>query len=234
MKVLGRQLVPPFDEFWDRFSTEIEVPTNLIEEGHRSVFGTEGHESGSPRLPRWMDLPDDALSYHVAHELTHVVMSGRWFPATARGRQYGDESAEARVGGDLEEMVGHPALEELLRPFPFNRDHIHRHLFEGALKGIELSPVPEPGTLWWITWACRFCELHFLLPRHRWLRLEVVYDGRCRDIAVKGRELVDIMLRAGSGTPDQALEAMIGSRDALGLKDEDRCLVIDRRDGKAY
>ena len=94
--------------------------------------------------------------------------------------------------------------------------------------------MPEPGTLWWITWACRFCELHFLLPRHRWLRLEVVYDGRCRDIAVKGRELVDIMLRAGSGTPDQALEAMIGSRDALGLKDEDRCLVIDRRDGKAY
>ena len=80
MKVLGRQLVPPFDQFWDRFSTEIEVPTNLIEEGHRSVFGTEGHESGSPRLPRWMDLPDDALSYHVAHELTHVVMGGRWIP----------------------------------------------------------------------------------------------------------------------------------------------------------
>ena len=234
MKVLGRRLVPPFDEFWDRFSTEIDVSTHLIEEGHRSVFGTEAHEPGSSRLPRWMDLPDEALSYHVAHELTHVVMRVRGFPATSRGRHYGEESAEARVGGDLEEMVGHPALEELLRPFPFDRDHIRRHLFEGALKGIEGSPVPVPGTPWWATWACRFCELHFLLPQTQWLRLEVVYDGRCPDIAVKGRELVDIMLRAGSGTPGQALEAMINARDALALKDADRCLVIDRRDGTVH
>ena len=86
-------------------------------------------------LPSWMELPDDALSYHVAHELTHLVMRHRGFPVSGRGPQYGEDSLEARVGGDLEEMVSHPALEEMLKTFAFDRTHIQHHLFEGAPPG---------------------------------------------------------------------------------------------------
>ena len=133
-----------------------------------------------------------------------------------------------------EEMISHPALQEFLRPFPFDRSHIQRHLFEGARRGVEGSPVPEAATPWWATWAIRFCELRFLLPHKQWLRLEVVYDGRCPDIADKGRQLLDIMHQEGFLTPDQALEAMVKSRDALELKEAYRCLIMDPRDGKIY
>ena len=234
MKVLGRELVTPFDAFWDQFASEISIPVQMIEEGHRAVFGTESYHGGSDFLPSWMELPDDALSYHVAHELTHLVMRHRGFPVSGRGPQYGEDSLEARVGGDLEEMVSHPALEEMLKTFAFDRTHIQHHLFEGARRGLEGSPVPAFGTLWWATWACRFCELQFLLPSQRWLRLEVVYDGRCPDVADKGRELANIMRREGFQTPGQALEAMISARDALGLKEAQRCLVLDPREDKIY
>ena len=244
MKVLGRELIPPFDDFWDRFAPEIAIPIHLIEEGDGVVFGPESYDEGSDHpsglspsgrsLPHWMELPDGPLSYHVAHELTHLLMRRRSFPVSVRGHEYGPDSPEARVGGDLEEMISHPALEEILRPFPFNRTHIQQHLFESARRGLERSPIPESGTLWWTTWACRFCELQFLLPEQQWLRLEVVYDGRCPDIADKGRELVDIMRGECFQTPDQALQAMIKSRDALGLKEVERCLVLDPRDGKIY
>ena len=234
MKVLGRELVPPFDAYWERFAPEINLPIHLIEEGHRAVFGPECYQDGSGALPRWMELPDEALSFHVAHELTHLVMRRRGFPVSVRGIQYNEDSPEARVGGDLEEMVSHPALEEILRPFPFDKTHIQQHLFEGARGGLEGSLVPEFGTTWWSTWACRFCELQFLLPREQWLRLEVVYDGRCPDIADKGRELVGIMRREGFQTPDQAMQAMIKARDALGLIESGISLVLDPRDGKTY
>ena len=234
MKVLGRELPPPFDQFWDTLGEETGVPIDLIARGAAQVFGPEGYVEGSGRLPRWMEIPDDALSYHVAHELTHLLLRNRGFPATFRGREYGPESPEARVGGDLEEMVSHPALEQVLSPFPFDKGHIQQHLFEGARRGLESSPIPEPDSPWWTTWACRCCELQLLLPERQWLRLEVVFEGRCPDIAAKGRELAEIMRAEGFLTPDQALQAMISARDALGLKEADRCLVRDPRTGELH
>ena len=234
MEVLGRVLVAPFDGFWEQYGQEAETPLELIQEGDPTVFGPDGYQKGSQELPPWMELPDEALSYHVAHELTHQVMRTRGFPLSVRGQQYGGGSPEAEVGRDLEEMVSHPALEELLRPFGFNGTHILLHLFESARQGLESSPIPETGTPMWATWACRFCELQFLLPERQWLRLEVVYDGRCPDIADKGRELADIMRAEGFSTPDQALHAMIRARDALGLKEAMRSLVLDPREGKVY
>ena len=239
MKVLGRDLLPPFDGFWGQLAGEIDVPASMIEEGRQAVFGTESYggdpdDLSSSRLPRWMDLPDAALGCHVAHELAHLVLRGRGFPVSVRGRQYPEDSPEARVGGDLEEMINHYGVEELLSPFPFDRSHIHQYLFEGARNGLEMSPVPERGTLWWCTWACRFCELKQLLPERTWLRLEVVYEGRCPEIADKGRELVEIMQREGFQDPGQALQAMIKARDALGLRQGERCLVLDPRDGEVY
>ncbi len=234
MKVLGRELVSPFDDFWNCFSEEISIPIHQIEEGHSTIFGQEGYQKSSGSLPRWMELPDEALSYHVAHELTHLLMRRQGFPVSVRGLQYGEDSPAARVGSDLMEMISHPALEEILKPYPFNRNHIQEHLFKGALQGIEGSPVPELGTPWWVTWACRFCELQFLLPTQKWYRLEVVYDGRCPDIADKGRELVDIMHRESFQTPNQALKTAIEARGALGLEDGEQCQVLDPRDGKIY
>ena len=234
MKALGRELPPPFDVFWECFSSEIAIPDRLIEEGHWTVFGTESYQPGSGRVPRWLELPDYALSFHVAHELTHVLMRRRGFPVTTRGPQYPPGSPEGRVGGDLEEMVGHPGLEHILSPFPFDKSHVQQRLSDGARGGLENSPVPEAGSMWWNTWAIRFCELKFLLHEKFWLRLEVVYEGRCPDIAAKGRDLIEIMEREGFETPGQALKAIIASRDALGLKEEARCLVTDPRDGSVY
>ena len=234
MRVLDRELPPPFDDFWDLLGEETGVPIGLIEQGSAQVFGPEGYREGSDRLPGWMEIPDAALSYHVAHELTHILLRNRGFPVTLRGQEYGPGSSEARVGGDLEEMIVHPALEQVLRPFPFDKSHIQLHLFEGARRGLESSPIPEAGSPWWITWACRCCELQLLLPQREWLRLEVVFEGRCPDIAAKGRELAEIMRTEGFLTPDQALQAMIKARDALGLKEADRCLVRDPRTGELY
>ena len=234
MKVLGRELVPPFDDFWERLGEETGVPAALVEQGAVEVFGPEGYVEGADRLPRWMEIPDPALSYHVAHELTHVLLRNRGFPTGFRGPAYGPDSPEARVGGDLEEMIAHPALEQVLSPFPFDKSHIQQHLFQGARRGLESSPVPEADSPWWATWACRCCELRFLLPERQWLRLEVVFEGRCPDIAAKGRELVEIMKAEGFLTPEQALQSMIKARDALGLRTADRCLVRDPRTGELY
>ena len=234
MKVLGKTLVAPFAAFWAEFSSEIDIPFHLIEEGHWRVFGPECYHQGSGSLPSWLDLPNEALSYHVSHELTHLLMRKRGYPISVRGIQYSEGSPQGRVGGDLEEMISHPALEEILAPFPFDKTHIQQHLSEEAGRGLESSPVPESGTPWWATWACRFCELHFLLPHRQWLRLEVVYDGRCPDIADKGRELIAIMEQEGFTTPDQALKSMIRARDSLGLDKENICLVLDPRDSRNY
>ena len=221
MRVLDRGLVYPFDTFWAEFGSEAGVAASLIEEGSAEVFGHEYQSSGS--LPSWMELPDGALSYHVAHELAHRVLRKGGFPSSLRGPQYVQGSAEARVGGDLEEMVTHHALEELLKHLPFDRSHIREHLFSGALRGLENSPVPETSSLWWVTWACRYCELRFLLQERQWLRLEVVYEGRCSDIAEKGRELADIMDQEGFQTPAMALRAMVRVRDALETRTETPC-----------
>ena len=47
-----------------------------------------------------------------------------------------------------------------------------------------------------------------------------------------GEELVAIMRDAGWGTREQALEAMVSVRDTLGLKVDDRVLVIDGLSGR--
>lgn len=227
-------MAPPFDEFWEALGVESEVPTRLIEQGHGSVFGAESYRPSPGVMPGWMKLPDEALSYHVAHELTHVVLRRRGYPTTALGTRYDENSDEARVGGDLKDMVDHPALELLLGQFPFDRQHIQRHLFEGAHRGVMESPVPEQGSLWWATWVCRFCELHFLLPYGDWLTLEEVYNRRCPEIANKGRDLMGIMAEEGYGSPTEALRAMVRCRDALGLGEGERCMVRDPISGKSY
>ena len=85
-----------------------------------------------------------------------------------------------------------------------------------------------------VTWACRFCELSFLLPQRSWFRLEVIYDGRCPDIARKGRKLKEIMCQEGYNTSEKALQAMVRARDALDLGESGKCLVMDPRSGKVY
>ena len=143
MKVLGRVLASPFDAFWDLFGTETDVAQELIEGGHEAVFGPECYRedsAGRPRFPAWFQLPHDALGYHVAHELTQLVMRKRGFPVTLRGPEYAETSPEARLCGDVHEMVSHPAMEEILGPLPFDRSHIQGHLFEGVPGGACSSP----------------------------------------------------------------------------------------------
>ena len=183
-----------------------------------------------------MELPDDDLAYHVAHELTHIVLRQRGFPKTGRGTPYGEDSAEARIGGDLEEMVLHSPLEKLLLPFGFNHDYIRARMLEGAMNGMVRSPVPvpEPGTPWSFTWAIRYCELQLELVPEQWDGLEAIYKERAPGVYDLGEELVEIMRRAGWGTREQALEAMIEARDTLGLGVDARVLVIDPLEGKVY
>ena len=234
MKVLDRELARPFDAFWKRFEPELDVSAEAVRLADRSVFGAEGYQPGIDSTPWWIELPDGALSYHVAHELSHRTIRRRGYPVTVRGLQYSERSEEARVCGDLDEMMAHAAMEVMLREFPFDRSHIQAHLFEGAQKGLEESPVPEAGSLWWATWVCRFCELYFLLPKRQWVRLEVVYEGRCPDIADKGKGLIDIMLEEGFTEAEPAIKAMVKARDALELKEGHRCLVMDPRTGNVY
>lgn len=234
MKVLGRQLVPPFDSFWERHKAEIPVPVEYIEEGLSSVFGEQGADFSTPGLPAWASLPDDDLAYHVAHELTHIVLRQRGFPKTGYGIQYPRGSAEARIGGDIEEMVLHPALEKLLQPFGFKNDFIRGRMLNGALNGLSSSPVPEKGTPWSYTWAIRYCELQLELEPSQWLRLRAIYVERAPDVRALGEELAAIMRAVGWGEREQALEAMIRVRDALGLKVDDRVLVIDPLSNQVY
>ena len=162
-----------------------------IEQRHSSVFGVQGIDLVTPDPPPpWMELPDDDLAYHVAHELTHIVLRQRGFPKTGRGTPYGEDSAEARIGGDLEEMVLHSPLEKLLLPFGFNHDYIRARMLEGAMNGMVRSPVPvpEPGTPWSFTWAIRYCELQLELVPEQWDGLEAIYKERAPGVYDLGEE----------------------------------------------
>lgn len=227
MRVAGRELVSPFDDFWREFGPEVPVPLEHIEEGLSSVFGDKAIGATAPAKPDWLDLPDDDLAYHVAHELTHIVLRQRGFPKTGRGSRYAEDSAEARVGADLEEIVLHPALEALIEPFGFRRNFIVARMVDGASRGISRSAVPDRGTPWFFTWAIRYCGLQLELPERDWLRLEPTYRERAPRVCDLGEELVAIMREAGWGSREQALEAMIRTRDALGLGVDGRVLVID-------
>ncbi len=231
MQVLGRELVDPFTEFWESVSHELAVEGDAIERGLSAVFGDQGVDfAGSS--PRWMSLPDDDLAYHVAHELTHTLMRERGYPKTVRGVGYPPDSAEARIGEDLEEMVLHPSLETILEPFGFSHDFIIRNMASGALRGLQSAPVPEYGTPWHFTWAIRFCMLQMELPLGLWSPLETVYVERAPAVTDLGRELLNIVVDVGWGTPEKALDAMVRTRDALGLDVQDKVLVLDSITGR--
>ena len=115
-------------------------------------------------------------------------------------------------------------------------DDIRARMLEGAMNGMVRSPVPvpEPGTPWSFTWAIRYCELQLELVPEQWDGLEAIYKERAPGVYDLGEELVEIMRRAGWGTREQALEAMIEARDTLGLGVDARVLVIDPLEGKVY
>ena len=235
MDVLGRKLPPPFDEFWERFGSEIAVPVEYIETGHSVVFGNLGADLSAPNPPEWAALPDDDLAYHVAHELYHIVQRGRGYPKTVRGRRYPPQSAEARIGGDLEELILHPPLEELLRgEMGFRNDFIRRRMLNGALNGVANSPAPEYGTPWFTTWAIRYCELQFTLTADEWAQLRAVFVERSPQVSRLGEEMVAIMREIGWGTREQALAALVGVRDSLGLQVNQIALVIDPLTGEIF
>jgi hypothetical protein len=235
MQVLGRHLPQPFDDFWAALGSEIAIPANLIALAHPSVFRDQAWDPDFPDdLPSWLSLPPGPLAYHVAHELTHTLLLRRGYPRSLRGLPYPPDSPEARVGADLEEMLHHHALESVLKPFPFERWHIQEHLYNTARKGLETAPVPQSGSLWWATWALRHCELQFHLPPDKWRPLDEIYQRRCPDIAAKGRELTAVLDSLGSSTPDSALQSMIKVRDALGLKENQICLVLDPRSKQTF
>ncbi|MQF65015.1 hypothetical protein FIM04_02715 [SAR202 cluster bacterium AC-409-J13_OGT_754m] len=227
MHILGRNLITPFPSFWANHSAELDLCLEMINKADSSIFGPKQTHRGKELTPYWMNLPDGALSYHVAHELTHKIMTKRGFPSTVRGPHYNIDSPQARVGSDLQEMILHPGLEDILLPYAFDQTHIRQHLFEGARKGLEESPIPQMGTLWWITWSCRFAELYYLLTREQWLRLEVVYEGRCPDIAAMGNNLIALMTEHGFSTAPQAIRSMISARNLLGLQNNNQCFILD-------
>ena len=227
MRVLGRELVDPFNQFWQQVGYEALVTVEQIEEGVSAIFGDQGADVTSPEKPLWASLPDDDLAYHVAHELTHLVLTRRRFPRVSRGIRYLSDSAEARVGADLEEMVVHPALHRLMEPFHFRWELVQRRIYEGAVNGLRTSPVPVSGTPWSLTWAIRYCELAIDLPGGSWSVIRDVYRKRCGWVCELGEELLAIMHEVDWGTREQAKEAMVRSRDALGMGVDERVLVVD-------
>ena len=234
MNVLGRDLIAPFDAFWAFFATEIPVDTALVSSGNSAAFGDQGADLTAPHPPPWMSLPDNDLAYHVAHELTHLIMAERNYPKTARGIGFSGDSAEARVGGDLEEMALHPALAKLIEPFGFDNSYILERMASGAFNGLRAAPLPEWGTPWFFTWAIRFCELRIELPDRLWTPIDAIYQERVSAVCDLGNELFNIMQEVGWGTPAQSLEALIRCRDTLGMRADDRILVLDPATGNTF
>ena len=227
MRILGRDLVTPFDAFWETLSSELPGVEALVAEGHSTIFGNQGSDQTAPHSPDWLSLPDPELAYHVAHELTHIVMTHRGYPKTLRGTHFPDDSAEERIGGDLEEMVLHPALQHLLAPFGFERGFIIERMASGAFSGLRSSPVPERGSPWSFTWAMRYCELQIELPAHLWSPIETIYQERAPGISRLGQELIEVMREVGWSTRQETLETLIRCRDTLGMRVDDRVLVLD-------
>jgi len=234
MHVLDRELVEPFDAFWETFSIELPEIEALVGRGHSAVFGDQSADLTAPDPPDWLSLPDPDLAYHVAHELAHILMTNRGYPKTIRGTGYSDDSSEARVGGDLEEMVLHPALQHLLEPFGFERGLILERMAAGALRGVRSSPVPERGSPWSFTWAMRYAELQSELPANLWSPIEAIYKERTPGISGLGQELAEIVLQGDCGTREQALDTLIQCRDTLGLRVDSRVLVLDPTTGNLH
>ena len=232
MRILGRELAAYFDEYWATISHEVDVPVEYIEEAHSVIFGDKGYDVTTPDLPHWMDLPDEDLAYHVAHELTHMAFRSRGYPKTVRGTHYPLDSAEARIGGDLEELIFHPPLEQTLREAGFRWDFINERLVRTVLRGISSSPPPEFGTPWFFTWAIRYCELKMELSKGQWNELGAAFKSTSSGVVDLGEELVEIIREVGWGTREQAMEALLKVRDSLGLKVNEVVLVLDPISGK--
>ena len=234
MKALGRDLAAPFDAFWDALADELPASADDVERGSSAVFGDQGADATAPAAPRWTSLPDDDLAWHVARELAMRLLESRGYPQTVRGAGYPPDSAEARVGADLAEMVLNPSLHDILAPFGFRRDFILRTMADGALNGLRAAPVPRYGSPWHFTWAIRHCLLAMELPAPLWTPIAALYDARAPRAAALGRELREILRETGSGSRARALEAMIKTRDALGLDVQDKVLVLDAATGRVF
>ena len=217
MEVLGRRLADPFDAFWEQYGVEIPASVEHIEAGHSSVFGDLGADRSAPEEPTWAGLPDDDLAYHVAHELAHLLLRARSYPVTAPGSDIPPGSEAARVGGDLQEMIDHAALSEILAPFGFRNDFILDRSAGGASRGLSSSPVPAPGTAWFATWAIRYCDLSRDVGPERWAPIEALYRQRAPDVAELGERLIAIVEARGCGSPGKALWAMLQAREALDI-----------------
>ena len=70
MKVLGRNLVDPFSEFWNDIEEDLFISYNEIKSGSEKVFGAQYFNPRTSVRPGWLILPDHDLAYHVAHEIT--------------------------------------------------------------------------------------------------------------------------------------------------------------------
>ena len=230
MDVLGRRLADPFDAFWEQYGPEISASVEHIEEGHSSVFGDLGADRSAPDEPAWAGLPGDDLAYHVAHELAHLLLRARSYPIVAPGSDIPPGSEAARVGGDLQEMIDHAALSEMLGPFGFRNDFILDRTAGGASRGLSSSPVPEPGTAWFATWAIRYCDLSRDMGPERWAPIEALYRERAPDAAEMGQRLIAIVEDRGCGSPGKALWATLQAREALDI-DRRYVRIIDPAGG---
>ena len=227
MDVLGRKLVNPFDSFWSEYSSEIGVLPELIQLGHSSVFGDQGADKLSPHPPRWMELPDGDLSWHVAHEMSHLVVQSLGFPRTARGPQFEKDCPEVMIGGDIEEMVLHQVVDYIMKPFGFTNEAILTKMTQGALAGLKSSPAPSQGTPWFYTWAIRYSELKLTLDDVRWSPIDILYNERSPGTRELGDRILAIVNDVGTCTPQQALEVMVEIRDMLGFGLDNSILIVD-------
>ena len=230
MEVLGRRLADPFDAFWKQFGSEIPASVEHIEGGHSSVFGDLGADRSAPEEPAWASLPEDNLTYHVAHELAHLLLRARDYPMASPGSDVPPGSEAARLCGDLQEMIDHAALSEILGPFGFRNDFILDRTAGGAARGLSSSPVPEPGTAWFATWAIRYCDLSRDLGPERWAPIEALYRQRAPGVAELGERLITLVEERGCASPGRALWAMLQAREALGI-DPQVVRVIDPAGG---
>ena len=230
MNVLGRRLADPFDSFWERYGPEIPASVEHIEEGRSSVFGDLGADRSATDAPAWAALPDDDLAYHVAHELAHLLLRSRTYPVAAPGSDIPPGSGAARVAGDLQEMIDHAALSEILEPLGFRNDYILDRTARGASRGLSSSPVPAIGTPWFTTWAIRYCDLSRGLGPERWAPVKALYQKHAADAADLGERLITIVEDRGCGSPGKALWAMLAAREALDI-DRRHVRIIDPAGG---
>lgn len=234
MKVLGRNLVDPFSEFWNDIEEDLSISYNEIKSGSEKVFGDQYFDPKTPVRPRWLILPDHDLAYHVAHEITHLLLKSKGFPSVGRGIRYPENSEEARVGSDLEELVVHQSLEWIINKYKFSRDFILETMYEGAKSGLLSTEAPEYGTPWFFTWAIRYAELAITLSASNWEILQDIYTSKSSDIVSLGEELRSLIFQMDPGTIDSVMETLLLCRNLLGLGVDDRLLIIDNRTGDMF